>query len=96
MSETVKLIIEIPKAEYERLVYIDNFKVRSYIENGTPLPKGHGRLIDADALVNKMEEREEKLKDDRSMWETAVVKTALDMFAPTIIEADKAESEVAE
>ena len=37
MSDTVKLIIEIPKAEYERLVYIDHLKLRSYIENGTPL-----------------------------------------------------------
>ena len=40
-----------------------------------------------------MEEREEKLKDDRSMCETAGVETALDMFAPTIIEANM-ESEV--
>jgi len=53
------------------------------------LSKGHGRLIDADALIEKMEEREEKLKDDRSMWETASVETALDMFAPTIIDVDK-------
>ena len=63
------------------------------IRNGTPLPKGHGRLIDADALVKKMEEREEKLKDDRSMWETAGVETALDMYAPTIIEADGGDAE---
>ena len=32
-----------------------------------------------------MEEREKELKDDRSMWETAAVETALDMFADTII-----------
>ena len=37
MSDTVKLIIEIPKAEYERLVYIDHLKLRGYIENGIPL-----------------------------------------------------------
>lgn len=26
------------------------------IKNGTPLPKGHGRLIDADAYIDKHEE----------------------------------------
>ena len=66
-------------------------RIRKAISHSTPLPKGHGRLIDADALVKKMEEREEKLKDDRSMWETAGVETALDMYAKTIIEADRSE-----
>ena len=65
--------------------------VAESVANGVVLPKGHGRLIDADALVKKMEEREEKLKDDRSMWETAGVETALDMFAPTIIGTDRSD-----
>lgn len=63
------------------------------IKNGTPLPKGHGRIMDVDKVIKKMEEREEKLKDDRSMWETAGVETALDMFGETIIEEDKTEKE---
>ena len=37
MSDTVKLVVEIPKAEYERLVYIDSLKLRGYVENGKPL-----------------------------------------------------------
>ena len=56
------------------------------------LPKGHGRLIDADRVIKKMEEREEKLKDDRSIWETAGVETALNMFGETIIEADRSDN----
>ena len=63
------------------------------IVNGIPLPKGHGRLIDAEALEKKMCDREERLGDDRAMWESSAVSVALDMFAQTIIEADK-ESEV--
>ena len=59
------------------------------IVHGTPLPKGHGRIMDVDKVIKKMEEREEKLKDDRSMWETAGVETALDMFGETIIEAEE-------
>jgi hypothetical protein len=101
----ISLVIKIPEDYYEALRKTDLIisGIRSEetlmsviygaVAKGTPLSKGHGRLIDADALIKKMEEREEKLKDDRSMWETASVETALDMFAPTIIEADKAESE---
>lgn len=57
--------------------------------NGVPLPKRHGRLIDADALEKKMCDREEELGDDRALWESSAVSVALDMFAPTIIEAEE-------
>lgn len=46
----IELVIRIPEEEYKRLVYIDMFKLRGYIENGTPLPKGHGDLIDVTCL----------------------------------------------
>lgn len=51
----MKLIIDIPKEEYE-LVRHGNKSYRTELElmnavaNGTPVPKGHGRLIDADAI----------------------------------------------
>ena len=61
------------------------------IGNGTPLPKGHGRLIDADALEKKMCDREMEMGDDKALWESSAVSVALDMFAPTIIEADRSE-----
>ena len=48
----MQIVIDIPNEEYERLTYIDIVKLRGYIENGTPLPKGHGRLIDADDIDN--------------------------------------------
>lgn len=53
----------------------------------------HGRLIDADALNKKMEERIDRLKDNRSMYEASCVATALDLFALTIIEAEGSENE---
>lgn len=57
------------------------------ILNGTPLPKWHGRLIDADELFDKVQFADFSSSDD--------VNTALLSIgdAPTIIEADKAESE---
>ena len=91
----MKIVINISKKLYDRYKEKDHIKrcdideFEKALDKCIILPKGYGRLIDADALVTKMEEREEKLKDDRSMWETACVETALDMYAPTIIEADK-------
>lgn len=62
--------------------------LRSAMKDAIILPKGHGRLIDADALNTRMEQRMNEIGDDESIWETSSVATALDMFAPTIIEAD--------
>jgi hypothetical protein len=53
------------------------------------IPTPHGRLIDADAVNRKMDERIETLKDDASMYEASCVATALEMFAPTVIEAEE-------
>lgn len=49
------------------------------IGKGIPLPKGHGRLIDADAL-------EVSMADD---WHTANEIASCIKYAPTIIKADK-------
>ena len=50
------------------------------IKNGTPLPKGHGRLIDADVLEEKLHRYTE-----------APYQYAMAVFneSPTIIEAEK-------
>ena len=78
----IELVIRIPKEDYIKISnsnpsYTDDFNLFYAVKNGTPLPKGHGRLIDAD------ERRTEIDKEDR--W-------VVDL-AETIIEADKAESE---
>ena len=56
----MQIVIEIPEELYKAVMAckdipstnegtIDNVLTLA-VENGTPLPKGHGRLIDADAL----------------------------------------------
>ena len=80
MSDTVKLIIEISKEDYERCTVM-----ASAIRNGTPLPKGHGRLIDADALENH-------LKEDADEWDKYALARVKD--APTVIEADEGSEDV--
>lgn len=68
----MKLIIDIPE-EYKDLFDTERCKskfdslasnefgyvLRKAFENGTPLPKEHGRLIDADVLVDGMEDNYE-------------------------------------
>lgn len=54
-------------------------KIIEDIANGKPLPEGHGRLIDADALIAKVE--------DLGVC-NGVSEGAIDN-APTIIEAEK-------
>ena len=54
----MEIIIKIPKEDYERMKWtsvkngVTNSEkyLRELILNGTPLPKGHGDLIDRDSL----------------------------------------------
>lgn len=51
----MKVVIDIPEEYYNLLKSFDNKKCSMdmlLIRQGTPLPKGHGRLIDADELIN--------------------------------------------
>ena len=72
----MQIVIDIPEEMFDW--YDNGFpdeddaeKLWQIVKNGIPLPKGHGRLVDADDLLDN---------------------TCLDEI-PTIIEADKAESE---
>ena len=82
----VKLVIKIPEKVYNAVTHIEfdanlvTDEMRKSIANGTPLPKGHGRLVDVDALYDQYEYA------DYDFYKTLE-------YAPTIIEADKAESE---
>ena len=89
----IELVIKIP--EEIRLALINNIQlsldqqsvcdscIKQAIVNGTPLPKGHGRLIDADALIDTLG------CSDRDIY----VEACIEEDAPTIIGAYKAESE---
>lgn len=90
----MEIIIKIDDERYKDIqriaeVQLDRGRFQTaeqVIANGTPLPKGHGRLIDADAFGKELHRYTE-----------APYQYALKVFndAPTIIEADK-ESEVEE
>lgn len=95
MAEKVEVVIKIPEVFYEALKQTDIMVsgqrsgktlmsvIYNAVANGTPLPKGHGRLIDADELKTAFPCGESV--------RTECVRATID-YAPTIIEAD-AESE---
>lgn len=93
----MQIVIDIPEDLYEGIERRDGALETEYVcdelmkavDNGTPLPKGHGRLIDADAL--KMDTR---VCGDRYLSKTSLfVANKIIEQAPTIIEADGGDAE---
>lgn len=88
----MQIKIEISDEDYKDIIengLCGYSSVRENVSNaiflGKPLPKGHGDLIDRDALESHDEY-------DGQGFTKSVYKDDIDL-APTIIEADKAESE---
>lgn len=76
----MQIVIEIPDGCYEelnsgRFPVQDAYRLVAWIKNGTPLPKGHGDLIDREELL--------KLSLDKANYPSNYIK-----YAPTIIEKD--------
>lgn len=85
----MKLIVEAPKGMLDELRTCkfpiqDAYRLCEIIENGTPLPEGHGRLIDADALKKKA-----VMCPTVGNAETLLLDISDVENAPTIIEADE-------
>lgn len=83
----MKLVIDIPEEIYlnvKKDYLYDTEVIVNAFKNGTPLPKGHGRLIDADKL-NIYD-----VSPADGFVVMGVTEEDIDL-APTIIEADKEE-----
>lgn len=80
----MKLVIDIHKKDYQSILNSGQvpYGVVCAIMNGTPLPKGHGRLIDADYLREDF-----KASKKISFAERMDISCIVD-HAPTIVEAD--------
>ncbi len=82
----MKLVIDIDEDYYEIIKHDvkanhNDFKPYTIIANGTPLPKGHGDLIDRQALIDN------GIKKGFCDWYDEIE------MADTIIKADKGETE---
>lgn len=94
MSETVKIIVTLSKGQYENLKDIQFGSIGSRmifnaVQNGTPLPTGHGRLIDASAIESEMDEQFAYITSPLLDYVQVGQFYQLLYGAPTIIEADE-------
>jgi len=84
----IELIVKIPEEKYkwvkENNPKADKNSFIGIIVHGTPLPKGHGRLIDADRFINDFACCGYIEDMDVDYFRTVV---------PTVIEADKESEE---
>lgn len=83
----MQVLIDISEKEYERIrhtTYYRRENAEDFIYHGTPLPKGHGRLIDADALKKKA-----VMCPTVGNAETLLLDISDVENSPTIIDADK-------
>lgn len=99
----VELVIKIPEEVYKAsqildVKHEDTIQIPlEVIANGTPLPKGHGRLIDADVFEKRLMRAREyyigEKADNFDLRFAAGLKSACERLvdSPTIIEADKTE-----
>lgn len=83
--ETVEVVIRIPKKKFDVLMETGDCSLNHNeraIKHGTVLPKGHGRLIDADAI---------NIHDVSPAYGMEVYGVTQDdiEYEPTVIEADK-------
>lgn len=97
----MQIVIEISEERYQDIQRIAEVQTgkrmltcEQIIANGTPLPKGHGRLIDADALEQEMIIAEGKAEGGCDYYMADTIDRAKEYIidSETIIEADKAES----
>lgn len=86
----MKLVIEIDEKTFNEIMYDAEYTPMNLthyeriIARGTPLPKGHERLIDVNVLKTAFP-CDESVKTE---WVRAMI-----AYTPTIIEADNAENE---
>ena len=89
--------MEMPTDDMKNIMILADCRVFQFSGYGNPKPLGtavhvppHGRLIDADAFVEKCEEMADK--EDRNQLDALVLmRWFLEQNAPTIIPAEEAE-----
>lgn len=84
----MQIVIDIPEDTYiatcnESMLPPDVKNVVNAIKNGTPLPKGHGRLIDEDEVIECIKE----VEGEDAIWAIGLIEWACEKR--TLIEADK-------
>lgn len=96
----MKVVIDIPKDEYESIISGDfdtdgyfKMNLRDAFRNGTLLPKDHGRLGDLDEVADNLKTLRDRLmyyrdEYDHGMYDGYDISLDEVMDAPTILKAE--------
>lgn len=79
----MKLIIDISEEDYIKICDEPCTELALAVRNGTPLPKGHGRIADMDEAIKCIED----VNGEDALWAISLIEWAC--RKRTIIEADK-------
>ncbi len=87
----MEIVIDISEKDFIEIFIngLENNEIINLIRKGTPLPKGHGKLVDIEDVKDNIRKWRGYLDEDMMTR----INFAMDNHIPTIIEADKAESE---
>lgn len=89
----MKIVIDIPESYLNiQSISVSHFvinKVWDAVKEGTPLPKGHGRLIDADDAISKICGGSCGCHFEECGYDKPCFSVTRIELAPTVIEADK-------
>ena len=86
----MQIVIDISEEMYEQLKYLNvhgfTTAVEEAVANGTPLPKGHGKLFDVNDILDRIGLED---NDDNREENVGEIVTLEDFdYIPTIIPAD--------
>ena len=82
------LVIRLPEEVYKNIqsksteIQTEGYTIENAILNGTPLPKGHGRIADMDEAIKCLEE----VQGEDAIWAIGLIEWACGKR--TILEAD--------
>lgn len=87
-----ELVIKISEEIYKNIqnksteIQAEGYTVENAILNGTPLPKGHGRLVDIDLLRDQVSHDEREAFSHHQVW---LLLSVHNKEIPTILDADE-------
>jgi hypothetical protein len=95
----MQIVIDIPDRIYKivqnRTLNITDDKIlENALKNGTPLPKGHGRLIDADEAIKTLKSLGNRdYRREKGTIQEAIKMLDFDEYTPTVIETESEDKE---
>jgi len=86
----MQIVIDIPEYYYHKIEKSaqEGYELHQIVVDGIKLPKGHGKLIDADAVIEKMNNSDEQPRTPNEQYAWDFCQAILKHSKP-VLEAEK-------